>query len=56
MGRNFSGVEIDEHYGCVTLKRLKLAESDSSIQGYNDGVFWERNTLLEQIKKSKNQK
>ena len=56
LGRNFSGVEIDEHYGCITLKRLKLAESDSSIQGYNDGVFWERNTLIEQIKKSKDRK
>jgi site-specific DNA-methyltransferase (adenine-specific) len=27
---------------------LELAESDSTIQGYADGVFWERNTLNEQ--------
>jgi site-specific DNA-methyltransferase (adenine-specific) len=28
-----------------------MAEKDSSIQGYSDGVFWERNSLLEQKKK-----
>ena len=26
-----------------------MADEDSSIQGYTDGVFWERNTLAEQI-------
>ena len=34
-------------------KRLKMADSDSSIQGYSDGVFWERNTLSLQQKLSK---
>ncbi len=53
LGRNFSGVEVDEYYGCIALKRLQQAEEDSSIQGYKDGVFWERNTLIDQIKKSK---
>jgi hypothetical protein len=24
-------------------KRLELAERDRAIQGYEDGVFWERN-------------
>ena len=25
-------------------KRLEMADSDFTIQGYTDGVFWERNT------------
>ena len=48
LGRSYIGVEIDEMYGCLTEKRLELAERDSSIQGYAQGVFWERNTLNEQ--------
>jgi len=45
LGRNYVGIEIDETYCCYAEKRLKLAESDPTIQGYNDGVFWERNTF-----------
>ncbi|MEO8398305.1 MAG: DNA methyltransferase [Ignavibacteriaceae bacterium] len=45
LGRNFSGVEIDEHYCCIAQKRLMLADIDNSIQGYSDGVFWERNSF-----------
>ena len=50
--RNFAGVELNQEYCCWALKRLKMAEADPSIQGYADGVFWERNTLNEQ-KRSK---
>lgn len=50
LGRNFFGVEIDEMYCCLTEKRLMLAEEDSSIQGYSENVFWERNSLAEQTK------
>jgi site-specific DNA-methyltransferase (adenine-specific) len=35
-------------------KRLELAKNDRSIQGYVDGVFWERNTahyIMEKFKK-----
>lgn len=53
LNRKFSGVEIDEYYCCLAEKRLKLAENDKSIQGYEDGVFWERNTL-NHIRKVKN--
>ncbi len=45
LGRRFLGVEIDRGYCLLAAKRLHLAELDRSIQGYSDGVFWERNTL-----------
>ena len=43
LGRHYLGVEIDETYCCLALKRLELASSNPRIQGYADGVFWERN-------------
>lgn len=49
LGRNYVGIEIDELYSCLAEKRLEIAESDKMIQGYTDGVFWERNTLNEQL-------
>ena len=51
LGRNYSGVEKDELFSCLAEKRLILAEKIKSIQGYDDGVFWERNTLNERKKK-----
>lgn len=48
--RNFFGVEKNLDYCALTEKRLELAENDKSIQGYSDGVFWERNTLALQQK------
>jgi site-specific DNA-methyltransferase (adenine-specific) len=45
LGRHFTVVEADEDYYLLALKRLELAENDKSIQGYADGVFWERNAL-----------
>ncbi len=51
LNRNFCAVEIDKVYCAYSLKRLLLAKNDKAIQGYEDGVFWERNTLLLQKKK-----
>jgi len=48
LGRRYCGVEINPEYCCWAEKRLKMADTDTSIQGYSDGVFWERNTLNQQ--------
>jgi len=48
LNRNYSGIEIDPDYACLAEKRLKIAEEDQTIQGYADGVFWERNSLPRQ--------
>jgi site-specific DNA-methyltransferase (adenine-specific) len=53
LGRKYGGIEINEEYCCWAEKRLLLAENDNTIQGYSNGVFWERNTLNLQIKEKK---
>lgn len=52
LNRKFVMVEIDEEYCLYALKRLDLAEKDKTIQGYYDGVFWERNTLDDMINRN----
>ena len=42
--RRFVAIESDENYCLLALKRLEMAEDDRSIQGFSDGVFWERNS------------
>ncbi len=46
--RHYIGIEIDELYCCLAERRLDMAGVDQNIQGYTDGVFWERNTLADQ--------
>ena len=53
LNRRYIGVEIDEDYCCLAEKRLMQAELNSDIQGYHEGVFWERNTLADQKKPGK---
>lgn len=48
LGRPFLGIEVDQHYACLAVKRLDLAAQDGAIQGYSGGYFWERNTLAQQ--------
>ena len=43
--RHYLGIEKEEQYCLWAEERLKMAEKDKSIQGYVDGVFWERNVL-----------
>ena len=45
LGRKYTGIEINVNYCCLAEKRLLLAEKNPAIQGYADGVFWERNTF-----------
>ncbi len=44
LGRRYAGIEQNEKYCAWAEKRLEMAEIDKSIQGYTDGVFWERNS------------
>lgn len=44
LGRHFCGIEQSDEYCLLAQKRLEMAEEDKSIQGYADGVFWERNS------------
>ena len=46
LGRHYVGVEIDRQYCLLAAKRLEAAKTDKTIQGYDDGVFWERNARL----------
>lgn len=55
LGRAFCGVEIDKEYCRLSVKRLQIAQNNKEIQGYSDGVFWERNSLQEQKKCSARQ-
>ena len=53
LNRHFAGIEMNEQYCVWVEKRLEMANVDSTIQGYANGVFWERNTSALQ-KKSNN--
>ena len=44
LGRHYVGIEKNEQYCIWAQKRLETAQSDTAIQGYEDGVFWERHT------------
>lgn len=50
LNRRYCGIEINPLYCCWAEKRLQMAEIETTIQGYADGVFWERNTLSKQHK------
>ena len=52
--RNYLGIELNPQYCAWTEYRLEQAEKDRNIQGYSGGVFWERNTLAEQLKNNVN--
>ncbi len=48
LSRRYVGVEIDPIYCSLAMKRLDMAQYEKAIQGYSDGVFWERNSLNDQ--------
>ena len=45
LDRRFLGIEKEIEYCELALKRLDRADVETSIQGYHDGFFWERNSL-----------
>jgi site-specific DNA-methyltransferase (adenine-specific) len=55
LGRRYLGIDSNEDYCLLAEKRLERADLDRSIQGYTDGVFWERNSLNQQTTKKKKQ-
>lgn len=48
LNRQYCGIEINEEYCLYTEKRLLKAETDKRIQGYEQGIFLERNTTIKQ--------
>ncbi|MCY4205634.1 MAG: DNA methyltransferase [Bacteroidetes bacterium] len=44
LGRKWCGIDINSEYLCWARKRISKIDLDPSIQGYSDGVFWERNS------------
>ncbi len=45
LGRRWCGMDINLEFLCWARKRVLSATQDATIQGYSEGVFWERNTL-----------
>lgn len=50
LGRRYLGIEQDEDYCLLAERRLEQAIAEPRIQGWADGVFWERNTFAHQGK------
>ena len=48
LNRHYIGTEIEAQYCVWAEQRLEMAERNSVIQGYVQGVFWERNSQPEQ--------
>ncbi len=51
--RHYLGIEINHEYCLWAAKRLINSIDNPTIQGYSDGVFWERNSLNELKKVAK---
>ena len=60
LNRNFINIEQNPLYCAWGEYRLEKADTDKDIQGYSDGVFWERNSkdfaLLKKNKEYKTKK
>ena len=56
LNRRYLGIEQSLLYCAWGQYRLNQVKDDPSIQGYTDGVFWERNTLAVQRKIKRQQR
>ena len=54
LGRKFLGIEAEREYCLISQKRIDMADENKRIQGYEDGVFLERNTMQQQSSKTTN--
>ena len=45
LNRKYLGVEMEAQYCIWAEQRLEQAENNTEIQGYTNGVFYERNSL-----------
>lgn len=52
LNRHYIGIEMKAQYCVWAEQRLEMAAHSSEIQGYADGIFWERNSLAEQNRRS----
>ncbi len=43
LGRRWLGIEREAQYCLWAEQRLAMADADPTIQGYTDGIFWDRN-------------
>lgn len=43
LGRRFCMIEQEMEFAAYGLKRLEASETDNTIQGYQDGIFYDRN-------------
>ena len=53
LDRRYIGIEREERFCIWTEQRLEMARTDRRIQGFEDGVFWERNSSAAVDKKRK---
>ena len=53
LNRKYLGIEAEREYCLISQKRINLASVNKRIQGYEDGVFLERNTASRQAAKQK---
>lgn len=46
LGRKYVGIEFEDRFCVWAEKRIEMAETDKTIQGYENGVFYERNAQI----------
>ena len=51
LGRTYISIEQNPLYCAWAQRRLEMADKDKSIQGYENGVFWERNSQPQKTNK-----
>ena len=48
LGRCFAAIESEQQFCLLAAKRLEIAETDKTIQGFANGIFWERSSQNQQ--------